>query len=133
MRDFNRMTTIRRDTETKNLRKTILKFSKDIPIVGERYRGVFSIVGYRVYDETPVHYHTEIDVVFDGEIKVSISPLTADTWLSSEIKKNEKYRISPVRLNKFLKSSLFKSINSHLGYFNTKISYEYSIKTIKWK
>jgi len=133
VRDFNRMTTIRRDTETKNLRKTILKFSKDIPIVGERYRGVFSIVGYRVYDETPVHYHTEIDVVFDGELKVSVSSLTADTWLSSEIKKNEKYRVSPVRLNKFLRNSLFKSINSHLGYFNTKISYEYSIKTIKWK
>ena len=67
------MTTIRRDTETRNLRKTILKFSKDIPVVGERYRGVFSIVGYRVYYETPVHYHTEIDVVFDGELKVSVS------------------------------------------------------------
>lgn len=133
MKDFNRITTIRRDTETKNLRKTILKFSKDIPVVGERYRGVFSIVGYRVYDETPVHYHTEIDVVFDGELKVSVSPLSEDKWLSSEIKKNEKYRILPVRLNRFLKSSLFKSLNSHLGYFNTKIGNEYSIKTIKWK
>lgn len=133
MKDFNRMTTIRRDTETRNLRKTILKFSKDIPVVGERYRGVFSIVGYRVYDETPVHYHTEIDVVFDGELKVSVSPLSEDKWLSSEIKKNEKYRILPVRLNRFLKSSLFKSLNSHLGYFNTKIGNEYSIKTIKWK
>lgn len=133
MRDFNRMTTIRRGTETKNLRKTILKYSKDIPVVGERYRGVFSIVGYRVYDETPVHYLTEIDVVFDGEIKVSVSSLTADTWLSSEIKKNEKYRVSPIRLNKFLRNNLFNSLNSHLAYFDTKISYEYSIKTIKWK
>jgi hypothetical protein len=127
------MTTIRRDTETKNLRKTILKYSKDIPVVGERYRGVFSIVGYRVYDETPVSYHTEIDVVYDGEIKVSVSSLTADTWLSSDIKKNEKYRISPVKLNRFLKGSLYKSLNSHLAYFDTKISNSYSIKTIKWE
>ncbi len=133
MRDFNRMTTIRRDTDTKNLRKTILKFSKDIPVVGERYRGVFSIMGYRVYDETPVHYHTEIDVVFDGELKVSVSPLSEDKWLSSDIKNNQKYLVSLVKLNRFLKSSLFKSLNSHLGYFNTEISNDYSIKTIKWK
>lgn len=133
MRDFNRMTTIRRDTNTKNLRKTILKFSKDIPVVGERYRGVFSIMGYRVYDETPVHYHTEIDVVFDGELKVSVSPLSEDKWLSSDIKKNEKYLISPVRLNRFLRNSLIKPINSHLAYFDTKISNSYSIQTIKWK
>ena len=127
------MSTIRRDTETKNLRKTILKYSKDIPVVGERYRGVFSIMGYRVYDETPNTHHVEIDVVYDGEIKVSVSPLTADTWLSSEIKKNEKYRIATVKLNRFLKSSLFTSLNSHLAYFDTRISNSYSIKTIKWK
>ena len=56
---------LRRDTETKNLRKTILKYSKDIPVVAERFRGVFSIVGYRVYDTTPNTHHKEIDVVFE--------------------------------------------------------------------
>ena len=127
------MSTIRRDTETKNLRKTILKYSKNIPVVGERYRGVFSITGYRVYDVTPNYYYNEIDVVFDGELKVSVSPLSEDKWLGSEIKKNEKYSVSLIRLNKFLRNSLFNSLNSHLVYFDTKISNEYSIKTIKWK
>jgi hypothetical protein len=128
------MTTIRRDTETKNLRKTILKFSKDIPVVGERYRGVFSIMGYRVYDETPVHYHTEIDVVFDGELSVIVvtSP-HENNWYKSDIIKNKTHQVSPMKINIFLRNSLFKEINQHLAYFGVSISRVWEIKKIKWK
>lgn len=129
---FNRMTTIRKDKETKNLRKTILKYSKDIPVTGDRHRGVFSINGYRVYDVTPNQTHIEVDVVFNGELRVSVSSLTQDGWLGSEVRKNDKYRVSPVRLGRFLRSSLIKSVNDHLAYFDTKINNDYSIKTIKW-
>ena len=126
------MTTIRRDTETKNLRKTILKFLKDIPVVGDRHRGVFSITGYRVYDYNPTGYYVEIDVVFKGELKAGISSLRPDEWFSSDVKNNDRYDISPIRLGKFLRSQLFKDINDHMVYFDTKIKYVNSIKTIKW-
>lgn len=123
---------IRKDIDTKNLRKTILKFSKDIPAVGERHRGVFSITGYRVYNSSPTGYYIEIDVVFKGEIRAYISTLQIDSWHSSEIKKNKNYSISPVKLNRFLRGKLFNEINNHMGYFDAKIKYENSIKKIKW-
>ena len=123
---------IRKDTDTKNLRKTILKFSKDIPIVGERHRGVFSITGYRVYNSSPNKSYVEVDVVFKGEIKVSVYSLQGDSWLSPDIKKNKNYHVSKVKLGRFLRNKLFKEVNNHMAYFDTKITNEYSIKTIKW-
>lgn len=126
------VTTIRRDTETKNLRKTILKFLKDIPVVGDRHRGVFSITGYRVYDYNPTGYYVEIDVVFKGEIKAGISSLRPDEWFSSDVKNNDRYDISPNRLGKFLRKQLFNELNNHMKYFNTELTYLNSIKTIKW-
>ena len=123
---------IRKDIDTKNLRKTILKFSKDNPVVGNRHRGVLSITGYRVYDSTPNAGHVEIDIVFKGEIRAGISTIRADEWFGSDVKKNERYTISPVKLGRFLRSHLFKELNYHMAYFDTKISNEHSIKTIKW-
>lgn len=131
---------LRKDIETKNLRKTIIKFSKDIPVVGERHRGVFSITGYRVYDITPnTNYveientnYVEIEGVFKGEIFVSTSFVEGSEWLNTDILKDERYRVSKVKLNKFLKSRLFNEINSHLRYFDTKIKEIYSIKKMKW-
>lgn len=134
MNDFDRMNTIRRDTETKNLRKTILKYSKDIPVVGKRYRGVFSITGYRVYDETPNTYHTEIDVVFDGELNVVvITTPNQNTWYKSDIKTNKEEKVSPIKLGSFLRNNLFDDINHHLAYFGIRMKREYEIKKIKWK
>jgi hypothetical protein len=126
------VTTIRRDTKTKNLRKTILKFLKDIPVVEDRHRGVFSITGYRVYDYNPTGYYVEIDVVFKGELKVSISSLRPDEWFGADVKKNERYSIQPNRLGKFLRKQLFNEINNRMKYFSTELTYLNSIKTIKW-
>lgn len=123
---------LRKDIETKNLRKTIIKFSKDIPAVGERHRGVFSITGYRVYDITPNTNYVEIEMVFNGEILVSVSQLKGSEWLDSDILKSDKYRISKVRLNKFLKNRLFNEVNNYLSYFDAKINGLYEIKKIKW-
>jgi hypothetical protein len=123
---------IRKDIDTKNLRKTILKFSKDIPTVGERHRGVFSITGYRAYNSSPSSGYVEVDVVFKGEIEVGISSLRPDEWFSADVKSSNRYHISPVRLGKLLRSHLFKDINNHMVYFDTKIKYVNSIKTIKW-
>ena len=123
---------IRKDTETKNLRKTILKYSKDIPVVGERHRGVFSITGYRVYNSPPSTGYVEVDVVFKGEIKAAVSALQPDKWFGADVKKNGSYHISPVRLGRFLRSGLVKDVNYHMAYFDTKIRDVYSIKTIKW-
>lgn len=123
---------IRQDIDTKNLRKTILKYSKDIPVSGDRYRGVFSITGYRVYNSSPSTEYVEIDVVFKGEIRAGISSLRPDEWFGADVKNNDRYHISRVRLGKFLRYHLFKEINNHMVYFDTKIKYDNSIKTIKW-
>lgn len=123
---------IRKDTETKNLRKTILKFSKDIPVVGERHRGVFSITGYRVYDNISTGCYVEVDVVFKGELKFSVSSIQEDQWFGSDIKKNGKYKVSSIGLGRFFRHCLFKEINSHICYFDSCIKNEYAIKTIKW-
>jgi hypothetical protein len=123
---------VRKDINTKNLRKTILKYSKDIPVAGKRHRGVFSITGYRVYDSSPNTSYVEIDVVFKGEIKAGISSLRPDEWFGADVKNSDRYHISRVRLGKFLRNQLFKELNYHMAYFNTKINNEYSIKTIKW-
>lgn len=126
------VTAIRKDNETKNLRKTILKFSKDIPVVGDRHRGVLSITGYRVYDYNPTGYYVEVDVVFKGVLKFSVSAIQEDQWFGSDIKKNGKYKVSSIGLGRFFRNVLFKDLNYHMAYFDTKISTEYAIKTIKW-
>ena len=134
MNDFDRMNTIRRDTETKNLRKTILKYSKDIPVVAERFRGVFSIVGYRVYDTTPNTHHKEIDVVFDGELNVVvITSGNQSKWYKSDIKTDKSHKVSPIKLGRFLRRSLLTDINQHLAYFDVRIKNDWEIKQIKWK
>jgi hypothetical protein len=123
---------IRKDIDTKNLRKTILKFSKDIPTVGERHRGVFSITGYRVYNSPPSTGYVEVDVVFKGEIEAGLSSIRPDEWFTADVKNSDRYHISPVRLGRFLRSHLLKDINNHMVYFDVKIKYVNSIKTIKW-
>lgn len=133
MSNFDRMNTIRRNTETKNLRRVILKYLKDIPTVGTRHRGVFSITGYRVYDITPNQAHVEVDVIFKGEIKVSVSSLQNDSWFGSDIKKNEKYRVSQRKLGGFFRNYLSKDINEKLLIFGTRINYDSAIKKIKWE
>lgn len=128
------MNTIRRDTETKNLRKTILKYSKDIPVVGKRYRGVFSIVGYRVYDISPNSSYNEIDVVFDGELSVVVvTSLNQSNWYRSDIKTDKSHKVSPIKLGSFLRNSLITDINQHLAYFGVGVKRNWQIKTIKWK
>ena len=132
-RDGGRVvTTIRKDIQTKNLRKTILKYCKDIPVVGAQHRGVLSITGYRVYDYNPTGHYVEVDVVFKGEIKAGISSIRPDEWFDSSVKENERYQISPIRLGKFLRSHLYYEINNRMKIFSTEIKYVDSIKTIKW-
>jgi len=123
---------IKKDIDTKNLRKTILKFSKDIPTVGEQHCGVFSITGYRVYNSSPNTGYVEVDVVFKGKIKAGLSSIRPDEWFTAEVKNSDRYHISPVRLGKFLRSHLFKDLNYHMAYFDTKLTCLNSIKKIKW-
>ena len=132
MNKFDRVTTIRQDQDTKNLRKTILKYSKDIPVVGQRYRGVFSITGYRKYDVYPIGKYLEIDVVFKGELNASVHSMPDNSWLSSEIKNGEKCKVSPIKLNGFLRKSLENDIKMRLNYFGVNFKNSREIKTIKW-
>jgi hypothetical protein len=121
---------LRKDIETKNLRKTIIKFSKDIPVVGDRLRGVFSITGYRVY-EYFLNY-VEVDVIFKGEIFVKIEDDKGSQWYDSSVLKNDKHNLSIIRVNKFLKGRMYVDINNRLRYFNAEMKGMYELKKIKW-
>jgi hypothetical protein len=70
--------------------------------------------------------------VFKGEIKAGLSSIRPEEWFGSDVKNNDRYHISPIRLGKFLRSQLLKDINNHLIYFDVKVKYVNSIKTIKW-
>lgn len=135
MNNFDRMSTIKRDTETKNLRRIILKYLKDIPIVNEQLRGVFSITGYRVYEYewSMVIDYVEIDVVFKGEINAQISSIRGNEWFGSDIKENKSYQVSPRKLGRFLRNSLLRDINQKLVVFSTEIHFDCAIKKIKWE
>ena len=121
---------LRKDIETKNLRKTIIKFSKDIPTVGEHHRGVFSITGYRVYD----YYsnYVEVDVVFNGEIFVQIEVGKSRQWYDSSVLKNDKHNLSIIRINKFLKRRVYADINNRLRYFSAGMKGTSELKKMKW-
>ncbi len=123
---------LRKDNETKLLKKIILKHSKDISTYNDRVRGVFSIKNIRIYD---IHYFdkfVEVDIEFKGEILVQISSLKGDTWCDVSILDDEKYKVSKIRLNKFFRNRLINDIKHRLSYFNENIVYDYQIKKIKW-
>lgn len=123
---------LRKDIDTKKVKQTILKYSKDISTIGDRHRGVFSIKNIRIYDIDNTFKKVEVDVEFKGEIFAQISSLKGDEWYDSSILENERYRVSKIRLNKFFRKRMFNDINSRLSYFGEKINYEDSIKKLKW-
>lgn len=123
---------LRKDNETKILKKIILKYSKDISTYDDRIRGVFSIKNVRIYDRPYFDKFVEVDIEFKGEILVQVSSLKGDTWCDVSILYDEKYKVSKIRLNKFFRNRLINDIKHRLSYFNEDIFYDYQIKKIKW-
>jgi hypothetical protein len=124
--------TLKKDNETKKIKKLILKNSKDISTYNDRLGGVVSISNIRFYDVEYWNKEIEVDVVFKGKIYAQTSVLRGDEWMDSSVLTSEKYKISKIKLNKFFRKRLFNEINNRLSYFNEKMIYEYQIKKVTW-
>lgn len=123
---------LRKDQETKSLKKTILKHSKDISTYNDRLRGVFSVNNIRFYDIDKTFKEVEVDIEFKGEIYAQVSSIRGDEWLDSKILENDKIKISKVRLNKFFRRRFVNDVKHRLSYFNEDIINDSQIKKIKW-
>ena len=113
----------------KNTKKALARFSKDIPISSEYLRGKFTIKTYRRYLMTE-----EVDVIFEGEIKVNFQ--RKRDWYPSEIMERsyKDWRVSKIKVNRFIRKQIFKYVKLHLNYFDIKHFHSYHlIKKITWK
>jgi hypothetical protein len=112
---------------TESTKTLIKKFSREVQVNNDRVRGVYTITNYRKYQ-----FGIEVDVVFKGEIHAGIG--NKKQWFSSDILnvENGKYRISKIKLNRFIRKSLVPEIRCNLNYFSESLSYYSEIKKIQW-
>ena len=118
---------VKTDQESKTLKNIILKFSKDIDIENKNVRGTFTIKNVRKYE-----HFTEVDVIFKGCIYARVGR-TLDWYDSSILNKEHKgYKISKIKLNRFLKKSILRDVSINLKYFSENIKFYTDIKKIEW-
>ena len=118
---------VKTDNETKTLKKIITKFSKDISVSNKNVRGVFTVKNVRKYQ-----FRTEVDVIFKGEIQARIGRKL--DWYDSGIltQEHKGYKISKIKLNRFLRKSLHKDVDINLKYYCETIKNYYDIGKIEW-
>lgn len=117
------------DQTVRNTQRAVKKFSKSVSIQTPELRGKFTIQRYRRY-----LMRDEVDVIFEGEIYVNF--MRKRDWYSSEITKREYkgWKISKVKLNRFIRRYLYKNVKLHLNYFDIRQFYSYHLITkITWK
>lgn len=108
-------------------KKFVKKFGLEIPVSNNNLRGVFTISNYRKYQ-----FREEIDVQFKGEIYVMWNR-KRDWYDSSIMEKSERgYRVSKIKVNRFIRKNLISSIRTHLNYFCVNIRHYSDIQKIKW-
>lgn len=113
-----------RTPEKLQLRSFVKKYVKNVPISTNALQGTFSITNIRFY--TCI---VEIEVAFTGTMygRMGRNP---NVWLTSEILKRE--RVSKIRVNRFIKKSLVKKIDSRLALFGLELRHHSYIKKLKW-
>ena len=113
-----------RTPEKLQLRSFVKKYVKNVPISTNALQGTFSITNIRFY--TCI---VEIEVAFTGKMygRMGRNP---NVWLSSEVLNME--RVSKIRINRFIKKSLVKKIESRLALFGLEFRHYSYIKKLKW-
>ena len=117
------MPTMIKSVISQNLKKVILKWG-EIPVDNNYLKGVIKINGYRRYT-----FSSEVDVVFEGKIFVRVN--RTSEWYDTSI--YNKYKISKVKLNRFLRKKCLEEIKIRLNYFDVSLNDYSSIKKINWK
>ena len=111
---------------TQAVKKSIKKWG-EYPVSNDNAQGKIIINNYRKYIA-----HEEVDITFEGKIYARIGR-TNSSWRSSEILTNENYRISKVKLNRFLRKTVFKDAAIYMSYFGVNLRIYTDIKKINWK
>lgn len=113
--------------ETKNIKNFVLKHSKDIRVKNTHLDGEFTITKL-----SPRAFNgAEVEVRFTGKIWVKL--VDKENWFErSELKPRDGYRISTIKLHRFLKKNLIKDVADYLLIYNLHI-YDYTqIKKVIW-
>jgi hypothetical protein len=113
--------------QTKDIKSLILKHSQKITINNDRVRGVYTIKSFRKYQ-----FRIEVDVEFKGEIHARFGHQL--NWYDSSVinQKNGKWKISKIKLNRFLRKSISVDLRTHLNYFSESFKFYSDIKKIQW-
>lgn len=111
--------------ESKSIKKAVKKFGTTF-VNTDRIVGTVEIVGYRKYE-----IYEEVDIVFKGKIKARVD-FSNPEWIDlSDIKKYGG-KISKVKLNRFIRNSLFFDLSCRMKYFGIDLKTYKVIKKIKW-
>lgn len=113
--------------ETKSIKKIITKFSDKIPVDNKNMRGFFAIKNIRKYQ-----FRVEVDIVFKGEIQARIGRNL--DWHDNSILNQELkgYKISKIKLNRFMRKSIFHEVKNYLKYYSEELKNYSDIIKIKW-
>jgi hypothetical protein len=113
------------DTISKAIKKSLVKWG-EFPIDNSCLRGTVTINNYRQYQ-----FRHEVDIEFKGEIFVRIANENID-WHDSSIVTCGKYRISKIKLNRFIRKSVLKEVCIRMNYFGVNIKEYQNVNKIKW-
>lgn len=117
------MPTMLNSPDIKNLKKVILKCG-EISVDNNYLNGIIKIVNYRKYK-----YYSEVDIVFEGKIFVRVN--RSSEWFDTSI--FNKYKISKIKLNRFLRKKCVQEVKDRLNYFDINLNGYSDIKKINWK
>lgn len=113
------------DTTSKAIKKSLTKWG-EFSIDNGDVKGVIKIKNYRKYQ-----FRDEVDVEFKGEIFVRITNENR-SWYAKDILENTKYRVSKVKLNRYIRKSILKDIRIRMNYFGVNVKDYQNINKIQW-
>ena len=114
------------NSETKSIKKLLPKLG-EIPICDGNLDGIIKIKNYRKYTS-----RDEIDVVFEGKIFVKIVNGNK-TWYDTSILEHKGYRVSKIKLNRFLRKNMLWEVKNRMYYFDVDIKDYGFINKVGWK
>ena len=77
-------------------------------------------------------FRNEVDIEFKGEIFVKLNS-EGRIWYGSDILTCDKYNISKIKLNRYLKKLVQKEVSFRMNYFGVDIKNYKEVNKIKWK
>jgi hypothetical protein len=115
-----------RDTVSNAIKKSLIKWG-EFPIDNGGLKGIVKIKNYRKYQ-----FRSEVDIEFEGEIFVKLTR-EGRIWYDSDILTCDKYNISKIKLNRYLRKLMLKEVGIRMNYFGVDIKDYRNINKIKWK